>query len=187
MATTGTRRTAEERREEILEAALGEFACSGLHGASTDAIARAAGLSQPYLFRLFGTKKGLFLAVVERCLDETYELFRRSAHGLHGEEALHAIGNAYEELLREQPMRLRAQMQGYAACDDPDVRETMRRGYGRLVEFAEAVGGKDANELSSFFAAGMLLNVITMMGLFERPTPWGDRLIEGCEKQKPEA
>src|SRR5581483_9303901 len=122
---TGTRKTAEERREEILEAALEEFARSGLHGGSTDVIARAAGLSQPYVFRLFGTKKQLFLAVVERCLDDTYERFRDAARGLQGEEALRAIGEAYRELLQEQPMRLRAQMQGYAACDDPDVRETM--------------------------------------------------------------
>lgn len=180
MAATGTRKTAEERRGEILEAALEEFACRGLHGASTDAIARKAGLSQPYLFRLFGTKKELFLAVVEKCLDDTFELFRGASHGLHGEQALHAIGDAYEQLLREQPMRLRAQMQGYAACDDPDVRTVMRRGYGRLVEYVEAVSGEDASEISSFFAGGMLLNVITMMGLGEEPTAWGERLIRGC-------
>lgn len=185
MAATGTRKTAEERREEILEAALEEFACSGLHGASTDAIARAASLSQPYVFRLFGTKKGLFLAVVERCLEETHELFRQAAQGLHGDEALHAIGDAYEKLLREQPMRLRAQMQGYAACDDAEVRETMRRGFGRLVEFVEAVSGRDAAGVASFFATGMLLNVMTMMGLPEHPTPWGSRLLEGLEKDQP--
>lgn len=183
MATTSTRKTADERREEILEAALEEFACSGLHGASTDAIARKAGLSQPYLFRLFGTKKELFLGVVEKCLGDTYELFRSASHGLHGDEALHAIGEAYGRLLEEQPMRLRAQMQGYAACDDPEVRATMRRGYGRLVEYIEAVSGKDASDISSFFASGMLMNVMTMMGLAEQPTPWGNRLIDGCQKQ----
>jgi AcrR family transcriptional regulator len=183
MATTGTRKTAEERREQILEAALEEFACSGLHGASTDAIARTAGLSQPYLFRLFGTKKGLFIAVVERCLDDTHELFRQAAQGLHGEEALQAIGNAYEQLLREHPLRLRAQMQGYAACDDADVRATMRRGFGRLVEFAEAVSGKEAGETAGFFATGMLRNVLTMMGLPDEPIPWGIRLLEGCTKK----
>lgn len=186
MATTGTRKTAEERKVEILRAAREEFACSGLHGASTDAIARRAGLSQPYLFRLFGTKKELFLAVVEQCLDETYELFRSAAHGLHGEAALHAIGDAYARLLDQQPMQLRAQMQGYAACDDDAVRETMRRGYGRLVEYVEAVSGKEASDIAGFFAAGMLMNVITMMGLAEQPTPWGNRLIAGCAKENPE-
>ena len=80
-------------------------------------------------------------------------------------------------------MRLRAQMQGYAACDDPDVRETMRRGYGRLVEYVEAVSGEQASDISSFFAAGMLMNVMAMMGLAENPTPWGNRLAEGCAKE----
>ena len=61
MSTT-TRQTAEVRREAVLEAAAAEFSRKGLHGASTDAIAKAAGISQPYLFRLFGTKKELYFA-----------------------------------------------------------------------------------------------------------------------------
>jgi AcrR family transcriptional regulator len=186
MTATGTRKTADERREQILAAALDEVACRGFHGASTDVIARKAGLSQPYLFRLFGTKKELFVAVVEQCLDETHELFRVAAKGLHGEEAMHAIGDSYAEMLQTSPMRLRAQMQGYAACDDPEIREVMRRGYGRLVELVENVSGRSAAEISNFFAAGMLMNVVTMMNLAAEPTSWGDRLIEGCRKENPE-
>jgi AcrR family transcriptional regulator len=180
MATTGTRKTAEERREEILEAARDEFACHGLHGASTDAIARKAGLSQPYLFRLFGTKKELFMATVGQCLDETYEDFSTASAGLHGQEAMEAIGEAYAEILRDSPMRLRGQMQGYAACDDPDVRAVMRGGYGRLVELVEQVSGAPAEQISAFFAQGMLLNVVTMLGVFEEPAPWSERLLAGC-------
>lgn len=182
MAITTTRKTAAERREQILVAALDEFASRGLHGASTDAVARKVGLSQPYLFRLFGTKKGLFIAVVEKCLAETHDLFRDAAQGLHGEEALHAIGAAYGSMLEQQPMQLRAQMQGYAACDDPEIRKVMRRGYGRLVELVENVSGRPAAEVSSFFATGMLMNVITMLDLTEQPTAWGLRLLEGCSK-----
>ena len=70
MSTTSQRQTAEERREAVLAAATREFAEKGLHGASTDTIARAAGISQPYLFRLFGSKKGLYLATVQRSKDE---------------------------------------------------------------------------------------------------------------------
>ncbi len=187
MSTTSTRRTADERREQILAAALDEVACRGIHGASTDAIARKAGISQPYLFRLFGTKKELFLSVVEKCLDDTHELFRTAAKGLHGEDAMHAIGVAYGEMLRTDPMRLRAQMQGYAACDDPEIREVMRRGFGRLVELVENVSGRSADDISSFFAGGMLMNVITMMNLADEPTVWGNRLIEGCSKENAEA
>ena len=68
MSPTATRMTADERREAILEAARGEFASTGFHGTSTETIAERAGISQPYLFRLFGTKKELFIASVRRVL-----------------------------------------------------------------------------------------------------------------------
>ncbi|MGI8973754.1 MAG: TetR/AcrR family transcriptional regulator, partial [Gaiella sp.] len=71
-----TRQTADERREAVLEAARPAFAAGGLHGTSTEDIAEAAGISQPYLFRLFGTKKKLFVANVERCMEETLQTFR---------------------------------------------------------------------------------------------------------------
>src|SRR5437868_8551790 len=101
------RKTKEARREEILDAALVEFAERGLHGASTDEIARRAGISQPYVFRLFGTKKELFKAVVSRCFRETLEAFQRAAEGKRGEEALHAMGVAYTEKLLPDRTRLR--------------------------------------------------------------------------------
>src|SRR2546430_1190062 len=114
------RKTADQRREEILVAAFDEFAAHGLHGTSTDVIARKAGVSQPYLFRLFGTKKELYLESVRRCLRETLELFREASAGKTGEEALDAMGRAYVGLLEDR-RRLRAHMQAYAdgASGDP--------------------------------------------------------------------
>src|SRR4030095_13766738 len=94
MSAVTERKTAEERREEILLVAMDEFGEHGLDGTSTDTIARKAGISQPYLFRLFGTKKELYLETVRRCLRETLELFQDASHGLEGEEALQAIGHA---------------------------------------------------------------------------------------------
>src|ERR671936_1352594 len=95
MAVQTERKTAAERREAVLDAAMIEFAARGLHGASTEEIARRAGISQPYVFRLFGTKKELFKATVARCLRETLETFQRAAEGKRGEEALHAMGSVY--------------------------------------------------------------------------------------------
>src|ERR1700744_6378497 len=131
------RKTKEVRREEILDAALIEFAERGLHGASTDDIAKRAGISQPYVFRLFGTKKELFRAVVARCFGEMLEMFQRAAEGLRGQEALDAMGQAYVERLAAYPLRLRAQMQAYAACDDPELRAVVRNGFGDLVAYVE--------------------------------------------------
>ena len=179
---TTVRKSAEERREEILVAAQEEFALKGLYGASTDAIARTAGISQPYLFRLFGTKKELFIACMEKCLAEMHEKFLEAAGDLRGEDALRAIGEAYAEVLAEDPVRLKAQMQGYAAAGDPDVQAVIRRGFGRLVETAERVSGEPPEVVSHFFATGMLLNVVAMMGLLTDSEPWADRLVAGCKE-----
>ena len=171
------RKTAEVRREEILAAGLEEFGEHGLHGTSTDSIARRAGVSQPYLFRLFGTKKQLYVEVVRRCLRETLELFQEASAGKRGGEALDAIGKAYVELLNNRT-RLRAQMQAYADCDDPEVREVVREGYGALVEYVERISGADADRVRDFFAFGMLLNVFASMDLLNQDAPWAKRLLE---------
>jgi AcrR family transcriptional regulator len=181
MVTATPRKTAEERREEILDAALTEFARRGYEGASTDAIAREVGISQPYLFRLFGTKKGLYLASAERCLSDTYEKFRAASEGLSEDEALKAIGIAYKQMIAEDPRRLQAQMQGYAASDDPDIREVMRSGFGRLVELVEGKG-VSGERVVEFFATGMLINVMRSMGLDEYDRPWAKRLVKNTLK-----
>ena len=181
MTVAPTRQTADERREAVLAAAATEFARAGLHGASTDAIARAAGISQPYLFRLFGTKRELYLAASARKMEEVYQTFERASRGLTGEEAKRAMGAAYRELIADRE-RLQLMMQCMAAAtDDAEIREGMRRTWRDLVELVERVTGGSSEETAAFFAKGMLLNVLNAMGLFEDPTPWGERLIEGCE------
>jgi AcrR family transcriptional regulator len=173
------RKTAEQRRDEILDAAMVEFAQRGLEGASTEEIARRAGISQPYVFRLFGTKKELFKATVARCLRETLEIFQRAAEGKRGEDALKAMGEAYHTLLQDR-VRLRAQMQSYAACDDPEICAVVRAGYGDIVTYVERVSGADRATVSNWFAKGMLMNVIASMDLLNLDEPWAERLIDGC-------
>jgi AcrR family transcriptional regulator len=181
MAVT-ERKSASERRDEILEAALVEFAAHGLYGGSTEAIARAVGISQPYVFRLFGTKKQLFIATIERCMRGTLDMFHTASAGLKGEQALQAIGDAYVERVASDPTYLHSQMQAYAASDDPEIRETVRRGYGELVEYVERVSGMPGDRVAHFFAKGMLLNVIASMDLLQAEEGWAQRLIEGCRK-----
>jgi len=173
------RKTADQRREEILVAAFDEFAEHGLDGTSTDVIARKAGVSQPYLFRLFGTKKELYLESVRKCLRETLELFREASAGKSGEDALDAMGKAYVGLLEDR-RRLRAQMQAYGDCDDEEVREIVRAGYGELVQFVEQVSGLETERIRSFFAFGMLLNVFASMNLLREPAPWAEQLLEAA-------
>ena len=176
------RKSKEERREEILDAALAEFAEKGLHGASTDEIARLAGISQPYVFRLFGTKKELYLAGVVRCFRQTLELMQRAAEGKRGEEALHAFGQRYGELLQTDRVYLRAQMQAYAACDDPEIAAVCRAGFGDLVTYAERVSGAPAETIAQFFAGGMLMNVLVSFDAVDED--WGSRLVEACKTDR---
>ncbi|MBM2821534.1 MAG: transcriptional regulator, TetR family [Thermoleophilia bacterium] len=186
---TATRQTADERRADVLAAAVEEFARAGFHGASTDAIARRAGISQPYLFRLFGSKKDLYLASVRRCFRRTLEAMQQAAEGLRGEEALSAMGEAYGFLLKTDPTMLQAQLQTYAAAlDDPDVRQAVREGYGDLYTYVERVSGVPAPRIARFFAMGMLFNVVGAMGLHEEeePEPWAVRLMAGCNDLDPE-
>jgi AcrR family transcriptional regulator len=182
MSTTTTRSTAAARRDDVLDAAMVEFAERGFEGASTEDIARRAGISQPYLFRLFGTKKELFKATAARCLRETLEMFQRAAECKRGEEALYAIGQAYQRQLEEDRTRLRAQMQAYAACDDPEIRAVVRAGYGDLVAYVRRVSGADWPTVWGFFSTGMLLNVLASMHVDDQPEQWMTELLSGCGK-----
>jgi AcrR family transcriptional regulator len=179
-ATTATRQTAEERRESILEAALIEFAERGLHGTSTEDIARRAGISQPYVFRIFRSKKELFAAACARCIRDVREQMEAAAGDLRGEEALKAMGAEYERILHVDPRRLRLQMHMYAAAHDPEIREVVRNGFGDLVTTIERISGADAHRLTGFVATGMLLNVMAAMELGDSGLAWAERLLDGC-------
>jgi AcrR family transcriptional regulator len=159
------RKSAGERREDILAVALRHFAIGGLHGTSTEAIAREAGISQPYLFRLFHTKKELFLACVDRADGKVSDVFRRAAAGAPQGERLAAMGQAYiEELLPDRHSVL-MQMQGYVATSDPDIRAHVRSNYERLVSEVTGLADADPASVWTFFAQGMLLNVTQSLDL----------------------
>jgi AcrR family transcriptional regulator len=177
---TTERKTAAQRREEILEAATHEFAERGLHGTSTDDIARRAGISQPYLFRLFGTKRELFVAVVERCFAETLQTFQLAVGRAESEDVLEEIGSAYAPLLASDPRKLLIQLHAYTASQDEVVREAVRRGFGDLYKYVARVSGASDDELRRFFAFGMLINVLAAIDLTSVKEPWAEALVGSC-------
>ena len=89
------------------------------------------------------------------------------------------MGDAYRQLIEDRE-RLQLMLQCFAAAEDPETRDHLRLVWRDLVELTERVSGATPEEVSAFFARGMLLNVLNAMRLFEEPTPWGDRLIAGC-------
>ncbi len=179
MATASTQKStrqrvpASERRDALIEAAIPEFAVGGLHGTPVDRIARRVGVAQPYVFSLFGSKRDLFLAAVDRCFTRVSELLTQGAEefdpAIAAEDAtlFQAMGHVYSLALAEKRELLMLQMQAYAACDDPVIRDHVRRAYAQLVQHVENLAGGAASqdELDEFFRYGMWLNVAAAMGV----------------------
>lgn len=163
---------AAERREELISAAVHEFAHGGLHGTPVERIARRVGVAQPYVFSLFSNKRELFLAALERSFQLVADTFVRADADYRAgrapadcEDALEAMGYAYRELLLSDRDYLMLQHQSYAACDDEVVRERVRRRYAELVALAGELSGADAERLDDFFRHGMALNVAAALGV----------------------
>ena len=161
----GSRMSADQRRELVVRAAVIEFGRLGYEAASTSAIAKRVGVSQPYLFRLFPSKKAIFLAAIDSCFDSLEALFERVAAGVTGEEAFQAMGRAYNDLLDERE-QLQLQLQMWAAaCRDEEVRAKTRRRLSRLWQLIERLTGADHQRVMQFVASGMLLNVFAALEL----------------------
>lgn len=160
--------SADQRREEILAVALEQFAAGGYRGTSTEAIARAAGISQPYLFRLFSTKRELFIACYDRACAHVRDVFAEAAAGAPAGEELRHMGRAYAEQLLPDRHRILLMMQGHAAAGaEAELRQHVRRRYGEVVAHVTRLSGATAPEVWRFFATGMLLNVVAALELGE--------------------
>ena len=169
MSTKSTiRLTKEERRREIVEFAVREFAVSGLHGTPVEAIATKVGVSQPNLFQLFGTKKDLFIAAVRRAFERTVGTFRAAAAEAGADastqDILMSMGLAYHHLVQDRSL-LMMQMQAYVACENEEVCAVVREEFTRLVRFVQSASGADDQAVREWLAFGMLMNVGAAMDL----------------------
>lgn len=176
---------ASERRGALIEAAVHEFAQGGLHGTAVDRVARRVGVAQPYVFSLFGNKRELFLAAVERCFELVADTFTQAAEefdpalALPDKDILHAMGNSYTQLLTTHRDYLMLQHHAYAACNDEMIRERVRACYAGLVAHVERLSGADPERIDEFFRYGMWMNVAAAMGVYD--------LSAGCEWMRAEA
>jgi len=178
VTTTRKLQTAQDRREDVLSSAMQEFARRGYYGTPTTDIAKGAGISQAYLFRLFPTKEELFVACVQRTYRSVYDAFTKAAapHAGETEAVMEAMGDAYDELLASSDLLL-CQLHGYAACQEPAIRVAVRHGYKELVELVQHLSGAPDAEVQRFFAMGMLINVVAAMGAHELDEPWANALL----------
>jgi AcrR family transcriptional regulator len=159
------RSSSEERRQEVIEAAVKEFAANGFDATSTTAIAKRAGISQPYIYALFANKHELFLAVNQHVVDRIRGAFMKAARtGADPVERLTAMGDAYLDLLADRD-EIMFQMQAHAAAGDPELREPVRNEFIRLVEDVRRMSGAEMDQVIEFMAQGMLLNVVAALEL----------------------
>lgn len=157
-APARTRQSAAERRETVVREAMRAFSVGGFHGTRTEDIANASGISHAYLFRLYPTKKELFLACVDRCFDNTIEIFRAAvADPGEAETVRKAMGHAYVEMLQDRELLL-FQLQTYAAAEDPEIRAKARARYTELREVIEQLLGEGPDPALAFIGQGMMLN-----------------------------
>ena len=162
-----------ERRAQVIEIAAREFAAHGLHGASTEAIAREAGITQAYIFRMFGTKKALFLELVRGAFARVTNEMEAAAAEKSGLDALAAMGQRYDELLADRT-HLLLQLQGFAACADADVREVVRASFAAMWEAVAGSTGLEPVTVKSFLAFGMLLNSGAALDVHAIDEPWAE-------------
>jgi AcrR family transcriptional regulator len=161
--------SAEQRRAQVVDVAIAEFARGGYSGTSTETIARGAGVSQPYLFRLFGDKSALYAECVKQAFAETEAGLRQAATGHAGAAAITAMGRRYRQLLADTTST-RFQLQMYAgAVGDARHRQIAREQMAKLLRFVSSIEGVDPAMATDFLATGMLLNVLTALGVDHSP------------------
>jgi AcrR family transcriptional regulator len=153
-----SRLTAEERQEQLVRAAVTAFTASGYAGTTTDQVARLAGVSQPYVIRLFGTKQQLFLAVLDHVTRRVEERFRAAA-GSGG-----SLGQAYVEMIEEGEL-LPVLLHGFAAGSDPVIGPVVREVFKRVYELVRELNEATVDEAVDFLGTGMLLTVFGAMKL----------------------
>ncbi len=167
------RQSADARRAQVVAAAISEFAAQGYQAASTAAIARRAGISQPYIYALFPNKQELFLAVHDEVIGRIRRAFTQaSTGGATPEERLAAMGAVYTDLIADRDA-LRAQLQTYAT-GDPVIQAHAARCYRDLYDEVARLSGATPAQVSLFFACGMLANVTIALGLDDLCAPLFD-------------
>lgn len=176
MPAAGTRVKSDERRQAVVVAAVECFARKGFYGTTTHEIAESAGISQPYLYRLYPNKEALFAAAVAHVSDVMAETLTAYVPASGGEEetparALAAARDAYGALVQDRTI-LRFLMQANCAAAEPLVRDAVRRCYAKQVDIVRQVLRGDDDAVRRWFGAGMVDNVAFMLDLADVDEPW---------------
>jgi AcrR family transcriptional regulator len=170
----------EDRRRQVLEAAMHEFGLAGFDSVSAAAIAARAGVSQPYIFRLFGTKKGLFIASIEQRTRQIVEGFEQAVENRGDRSRMDAMADAYTKLLTDDPAALRCQLYAWASGSDAEIGTAARASYVEVWKAAQRLSAEDPESVRDFMSHGMLLTVLAALDIphvFDNPDLTGTDLL----------
>ncbi|MEU8899870.1 TetR/AcrR family transcriptional regulator [Nocardia sp. NPDC048505] len=187
MTNRATLSTSDARREAVVDAAVAEFAKTGFHGTPISTVATSAGISTAYVFKLYPSKVELFVAALDRCFDLVQRSLATGA-GRAGEgdpeRVLYEMGGAYAELIANKSL-LTLQVHALSAADVPEIAEAMRRGLGRVTEYAKSRSGAADADVQRFMAFGQLCHLVTALDLDDNQQPWATTLSAGIRHVKP--
>lgn len=181
---------AAERREQILHAAARVFGSRGYSGATTDLVAQEAGISQPYVVRMFGGKDNLLVAVLERAKTRVLEALRQViVDSPNGEvhELAPAMGQAYVDLIEDDTIQM-ALMQGFLLGHHPVIGPCARRGFTDIYRLLRDEAGFGPVTAREFLAQGMLINTLLALRMPAEhdADPTARELVEECFGHKTE-
>jgi AcrR family transcriptional regulator len=180
MPAAGTTVKSDQRRQVVLEAAVACFSRKGFYGTTTQEIASRAGISQPYIYRLFDSKHELFASAVGHVSELmanalSSQVATSATSSATPAQRLHAARAAYAALIQDRDV-LRFLMHANCAAQEPLVGDAVRRCYAKQVELvSQRLGDDDA--VREWFAAGMLDNVAAVLELVEVDEPWARVLL----------
>jgi AcrR family transcriptional regulator len=163
-----SRLPASARREQLLDCAADLFANSGYARATTAQLAKAAGVTEPIIYRHFESKRDLFAALIERTGAETIQLW---------EEHLAGAKDAAERLRRlvgDNPMvrergrsAYRVILQAITEVEDPVIYASLRAHIRSLHEFLtkELTSAQKDYKVSRRFSPEIIAWMLIHVGL----------------------
>jgi len=204
MATRARRLPADERKKRIIESARGVFAASNYWKVSTADLARAAGVSEPALYRYFPSKKDIFLSTIKTTAPKLLDSWQRVAEEVDDPlETLWSIGVGYYDHLKSHSAVMKLQFQALVETDDPDIRKALQENFSSFVDFVAEIiedgkrRGLVREEVDAmayawhFLGMGLTLDTMHLLRFDDtitrqRMEAWVSFLIDCLRAEKPE-
>jgi AcrR family transcriptional regulator len=127
---------ASDRRRQLIESAREVFASQPYAKVGTADLAKAAGVSEPALYRYFSSKKELFLATLHSTAPRLLDLWQSIAYDVDDPlETLWSVGVHYYDHLQSHSGNMKLQFQAVSEVDDPEIREALHDNFAAFVDF----------------------------------------------------